>query len=226
MTSVSRTVTETHFTEDIESADSSTVQQVYIVDDDSMVRRALYFLLTSAGFAARSFASGEDFLAELDYLTPGCVLLDLRMPGTDGLDVMELMGSRTRRYPVVMITGHGEIDVAVRAMKMGATDFLEKPFTDDALIGALTPLFQNLPAMAAADTEEAEAAQLVASLTRRERELLEGIVAGLSNKGAAQSMGISIRTVEIHRSSLMRSLGAKSVADAVRLALLAGIKPH
>lgn len=226
MTSVDSTVRETHFTEDIESAGSLTIQQIYIVDDDSMVRRALYFLLTSAGFTARSFASGEDFLAEIDHLKPGCVLLDLRMPGMDGLNVMELMGSRIRRFPVVMITGHGEIDVAVRAMKMGATDFLEKPFTDEALINALTPLFQNLPATAAADTEQAEASQLVASLTRRERELLEGIVAGLSNKGAAQSMGISIRTVEIHRGSLMRRLGAKSVADAVRLALLAGIRPH
>ncbi|QDM41804.1 response regulator [Altererythrobacter sp. TH136] len=223
---VSSTVRATQFTEDIESSESSASQQVYIVDDDSMVRRALYFLLASAGFAARSFASGEDFLAELDYLEPGCVLLDLRMPKIDGLNVLESMGSRSRRFPVVMITGHGEIDVAVRAMKMGATDFLEKPFTDEALISVLTSLFQSLPAAAAADTAAAEAARLVASLTRRERELLEGIVAGLSNKGAAQSMGISIRTVEIHRSNLMRSLGAKSVADAVRLALLAGIKPH
>jgi two-component system response regulator FixJ len=202
------------------------VRKVYVVDDDSMVRRSLFFSLGTAGFDVRSFASGNDLLDEVDGLEPGCILLDLRMPEKDGAEVLRELGERIRRFPVVIITGHGEIEVAVRTMKMGASDFLEKPFTDAALLAVLEPIFQALPAEAEADMERAAAEARVAKLTAREREVLQGLVAGLSNKSAAAQMGISPRTVEIHRANLMKHLGASSVAEAVRLALLVGLNPN
>lgn len=200
-------------------------KRVYVVDDDRMVRRALFFSLGTAGFDVRSFASGNDLLEEIANLDPGCILLDLRMPEKDGADVLRELGDRVQRFPVVIITGHGEIEVAVRTMKMGASDFLEKPFTDAALLEVLEPIFQALPLQTEVNAERAEAEARVANLTARERELLSAIVSGLANKGAALQMGISVRTVEVHRANLMKRLGASSVGEAVRVALLAGMKP-
>lgn len=224
MTDINNMEAAPHLPEDGEPTADKFAERVYIVDDDSMVRRALYFSLTSSGYSVRPFMSGKDLLDEIDLLEPGCVLLDLRMPGTDGISVLKGLADRVRRFPVVMITGHGEVEVAVEAMKLGAVDFLEKPFTDAALLGALRPLFGPLHAAAKDDEEAAEAKRLVASLTARERELLQGLVAGTSNKGAAQAMGISVRTVEVHRANLMRRLGTKSIADVVRMAIRAGMK--
>ena len=201
-------------------------RKVYVVDDDSMVRRSLFFSLSAAGFDVRPFASGIDLLEEIENLEPGCVLLDIRMPEKDGAEVLAELGERVRRFPVVIITGHGEIDVAVQTMKLGAADFLEKPFTETALLAVLEPIFATLPTQSEADTERAAAEARVAKLTRREREVLEGLVSGLSNKAAANRLHISARTVEIHRAKLMKRLEASSISEAVRLALLAGVEPH
>lgn len=198
---------------------------VYIVDDDSMVRRALSFSLGTNGYATRAFASGRDFLDALDELAPGCVLLDIRMPAPDGLEVLALLGAKAERFGVIAMTGHGDIDTAVRAMKRGAQDFLEKPFADADLVMMIETLFALLPSHVEADTERCTAVARVAALTARERDVLGGLVAGQSNKAMAHRLGLSVRTVEMHRGRLMDHLGASSLADAVRTGMLAGIVP-
>ena len=195
--------------------------QVYIVDDDSMVRRSLSFLLSTSGFGTRAFASGRDFLDEVDMLATGCVLLDIRMPGLDGLAVLEELGTRVQRFAVVAMTGHGDVDIAVRAMKRGARDFLEKPFTDAVLIETLTTLVRVLPRQIGAHAGSKDAAARVALLTPREQEVLHGLLAGLPNKVMADKLGISVRTVEMHRGNLMERMGVKSLAEAVRIAIAA-----
>ena len=207
------------------TSDIAEPRHVYIVDDDRMIRRALSFALQTAGFKVRAFISGRDFLDEVDSLPAGCVLLDMRMPEMDGIAVLDELGDRSRRFPVITITGHGDVDVAVRAMKHGSKDFLEKPFTDDTLLDVLNAMFVTLPAEVEADAERQNAVARVAGLTPRERDLLEGLIAGLSNKRVAIRLNVSVRTVEMHRSNLMEQLGVGSLAEAVRLAILAGVKP-
>lgn len=196
-------------------------RNVYVVDDDISVRRSVSFALATAGFAVRAFGTGRDFLDAADALAPGCVLLDLRMPDLGGFAVLRELGERRRRFPVVTITGYGDIETAVNAMKLGSRDFLEKPFSDAALLSVLDSVFASLPREVEAEGERLRAEGLVAGLTPRERELLEGLVAGLSNKGVANKLGVSVRTVEMHRGNLMDRLGVKSLADVVRIALLA-----
>lgn len=198
--------------------------KVYIVDDDSMVRRALSFSLGIAGFATRAFASGQDFLDEVDMLTPGCVLLDVRMPDIDGLAVLDALGAKRQRFAVVAMTGHGDVDTAVRAMKRGASDFLEKPFTDAAVTDLLSTLARALPVNLDAEADRQAAAARVARLTPREQDVLRGLLAGLSNKAVAHKLGISIRTAEMHRGNLMKRMGVNSVAEAVRVAVSASLK--
>ena len=198
---------------------------VYVVDDDSMVRRSLSFLLRAAGFHCRVFASGGDFLGEVNDLSPGCVLLDVRMPEMDGIEVLDSLGVLIDRFVVVVMTGHGDVDIAVRAMKHGASDFLEKPFTETALTEALKFGFLTLPAQVQAHTERDEAVTLAATLTPRERDVLQGLVAGQSNKVIAELLGVGVRTVEMHRGRLMSRLRTRTVVDAVRVAHLASIGP-
>lgn len=200
----------------------SSDNHVYVVDDESSVRRSLSFALTTAGFHVRAFASGRDFLEDIDLLAPGCLLLDLRMPDFGGFAVLDALGRRRGCFPAVAMTGYGDIRTAVMAMKHGVRDFLEKPFSDDALLAALDGIFSTLSDEIAADAEALRASNLIATLTRRERELLDGLVAGLSNKGVANQLGVSVRTVEMHRANLMDRLQAKSLVDVVRLALTAG----
>ncbi|TPG14585.1 response regulator transcription factor [Sphingomonas oligophenolica] len=196
---------------------------VYIVDDDSMVRRSLSFSLATAGFATRAFASGRDFLDAVDSLGSGCVLLDIRMPDIDGIAVLDQLATRAQRFAVVAMTGHGDVHTAVSAMKRGAQDFIEKPFSNKALVDVLTTLFQALPAQADADAEHRDAIDRVTKLTSRERDVLRGMVAGQSSKTLAHELGIGIRTVEMHRTHLMATMGARSLADVVRIALTAGM---
>jgi two-component system response regulator FixJ len=148
-----------------------------------MIRRSLSFALKTAGFDVRAFVSGRDFLDEVDMLAAGCVLLDMRMPEMDGIAVLDELGERVRRFPVVIVTGHGDVDTAVKAMKRGSTDFLEKPFSDAALLEVLDAVFLTLPALAQSDAERMQAAARVAALTPRELGVLQGLVAGMSNKG-------------------------------------------
>lgn len=189
-----------------------------------MVRRSLSFSLATLGFSTRAFASGRDFLDEVDMLSPGCVLLDIRMPEIDGLAVLQQLGERIQRFAVVAITGHGDVDIAVRAMKCGARDFLEKPFTDAALTDVIATLLDDLPVRVDAEAVRRDAAARVAQLTPREQDVLNGLVVGLPNKALAHNLAISVRTVEMHRGNLMARLGAKSLAEVVCLAVLASGK--
>lgn len=198
---------------------------VYVVDDDSSVRQALLYAMKTAGFEVRPFASGVDFLSSLEILSPGCVLLDLKMPEISGLEVLSRLGEQIRRFPCIAITGYGDLRTAVDAMKLGAADFLEKPFTDEALLSALDAVFLTLHDDVQLETAHARAAKLVENLSRREQETLQGLVAGMSNKALAHEMGISVRTVEMHRKNLMDRLCVRSVAEATHLAIAAGLKP-
>lgn len=210
---------------DDEKMIASRTRAVYIIDDDSMVRRALYLFLEASGYRPRSFQSGRDFLDELDGLSSGVVLLDLRMPDLDGLEVLSHLGQRIARFPVVMITGHGEVPAAVSAMKRGASDFIEKPFAERELLGILEEIFAELSNVTSAEDRRLEAAQRFGRLTAREVEVVQGMVDGLSNKQIATRLGISPRTVEVHRANLMDRLQISSLAEVVRIALAYGVLP-
>ena len=198
---------------------------VYVIDDDREVRRSISFMLGAVDISSHPFASGIDFIDALDDLKPGCILLDLRMPQIDGFHVMDELARRDVNWPVIVMTGHGEVSVAVRAMKLGAVDFLEKPFSEEALLGCLEQGFALLTERAAAAARRRDAAERVALLTARETEVLEGLLAGRSNKQIAQRLGISLRTVEMHRGNMMDRLEVTSLAEALTLALEAGLKP-
>jgi two-component system response regulator FixJ len=182
-------------------------------------------MLGAADIRSHPFGSGLDFLEALPDLEPGCVLLDLRMPQIDGFQVMEALSERKVDWPVIVMTGHGEVPVAVRAMKMGAVDFIEKPFSEQALLGCFAHAFALLKDREAATRRRRDAHERAASLTAREREVLQSLLAGQSNKEIASSLGISLRTVEMHRGNMMERLQASSLAEALTLALEAGIAP-
>jgi two-component system response regulator FixJ len=199
--------------------------RVYIVDDDSSVRRSMRFVLVAAGYETRPFVSGEDFLEELPHLQPGCVLLDIRMPQLNGLEVLSALRKSGERFPVIMMTGHGDVPTAVESMKLGADDFLEKPFVDDVLLQSLERLSARLGEDAENERRVAEGNLKVASLTQREREVLQGLIGGYSNKEIALKLLLSVRTVESYRADLMKKLEMSSVADLVRLGLLVNLAP-
>ena len=199
---------------------------VHIVDDEAVVRRSLALLLQSAGFGCQSHPSGEAFLQAAGSGLPfGCVLLDIRMPGLDGLDVLQEMEKRGLRLPVVVVTAHGDIPLAVDAMKAGACDFVEKPYSADTILGAVTAALRRGDEVMERAREASDAAARVASLTPRESEVLQGLLAGRQNKVIAIDLGLSPRTVEIHRANLMSKLGVGSLSEAVRMALTAGLDP-
>lgn len=197
---------------------------VYVVDDDSMVRRALFFALTAGGYDPRSFGSGSDFLDELDSLAHGCVLLDLRMPEVGGMEVLAALRQRESNLSVIVITGHGDISNAVAAMKLGAFDFLEKPFDDATLFEILATAFGQLPAQRLSPAL-ADARERVGRLTPREYQVLQGLMAGFSNKRLGRHLNISHRTAEIHRANLMNRMNVSSFAEVVRLGVLGDVSP-
>jgi two-component system response regulator FixJ len=197
-------------------------QLVHVVDDDAAVRRSLDRLLDVAGFKPVLYDTPLAFLAAAPGLTSGCILLDLRMPEMDGLDVLERLAERGNRLPVIVITGLGDVRTAVHAMKAGAVDFIEKPYSDEALVEAIR-LAPSLLGQSNRDREAMEAAQRVATLTRRERQVLEALVAGSPNKVIAHDLGLSVRTVELHRARMMTRLGVQQFAEAVRIAVLASL---
>ena len=198
---------------------------VYVVDDDRDVRRSLSFMLGAAEIRSHPYGSGSDFLEALPDLEPGCILLDLRMPQMDGFHVMAALAERNVDWPVIVMTGHGEVPTAVRAMKLGAVDFIEKPFSEQALLGCFAQAFDLLQERAAAGKRRRDASERAALLTAREREVLASLLAGHSNKQIASALGISLRTVEMHRGNMMDRLQASSLAEALTLALDAGIGP-
>jgi two-component system, LuxR family, response regulator FixJ len=200
-------------------------QYVHVVDDDREVRRSLSFMLGSAHFQSRPFASGSDLVESLDELQPGCVLLDIRMPEMDGFQVMSELASRGVDWPVVVMTGHGEVPVAVRAMKLGAVDFLEKPFEEEVLLGSLERAFGLLKERGEKAERKRSAEDRVALLTARELEVLRGLMAGMPNKMLARRLDISLRTVEMHRANMMERLQVGSLAEALTLGVQAGVEP-
>lgn len=197
---------------------------VHVIDDDEAVRRALAMLLRSAGMPFETHASGLAFLDALPILREdsiGCVLMDVRMPGLDGLELLRRLHDRGFWRPVVVMTAHGDISTAVRAMKAGAVDFVEKPFDDRVLLAAIEAALEASQASDAAGVDDATAR--IAALSPREREVLDLLTAGKPNKHIARDLGLSPRTVEVHRARLMERLGVGSLAEAVRLAMQAEI---
>ena len=196
---------------------------IHLVDDDEAIRRAGSALLRTSGFVVRTYPSGEDLLARLADAAPGCILLDMRMPGMGGLDVQKALTARGLSWPVVVITGHGDIAMAVEAMKQGAVDFIEKPFEKERLLRALAAGFERLEESQGRCRRAEDAQARLRLLTPREREVLEGLVKGHPNKTVGYDLGISPRTVEIHRAHVMEKLGATSFSELLRVAFTAGL---
>lgn len=210
-------------TETVAAADARSGSEhiVYVVDDESEVRRALGFFLKSAGFMPRPFLNGADFLNEARELPPGCVLLDIRMSGLDGMQVIERLGTEVRRLPVIVMTGHGDVSTAVQAMKLGAQDFLEKPFEDEVLLQALAHGFDLIERTSLAEQERRDAERRMAGLTARERDVLALLAQGKSNKEFAIALDLSVRTVEMHRATMFDRLDVRSLPEALKLAFRA-----
>ena len=196
---------------------------VYVIDDDDAVRHSLEFLLRAAGINVCCFDSAKAFLAALPDITSGCIVTDVRMPDISGIDLLRKVKERNLELPVIVVTGHGDISLAVEAMKIGAVDFLEKPFDDDQLIAAVRASLSGTADTAARNAELAQVHDKLAALSNREREVLDGLVAGKANKVIAFDLGISPRTVEIYRANLMTKMAANSLSDLVRMAMTAGI---
>ena len=194
---------------------------VYIVDDDAAIRDALRLLLKSSGMRVETCASAEEFLGACRPPLSGCLLVDVRMPGMSGLELQEALAARGIRLPVIVITGHGDVAMAVRAMKAGAVDFIEKPFDNAALLECLRNALARAANAHQHEMKSAEVAAHLALLTQREREVMQLLIAGKSNKVIAADLAISARTVEVHRARIMEKLKARSLADVVRLALAA-----
>ena len=196
-----------------------TEPRVHIVDDDEAMRDSLKWLLESRGLEVELYASAEEFLRAFNDGFCGCLVLDVRMPGMSGPDLHELLQARASTLPVVFITGHGDVPMAVSALKKGAADFIEKPFNDQDMVGLIESCMKQDRTAAAKRAESASVAQRRDSLTQREQEVLALVVAGKLNKQIADELGISIKTVEVHRSRVMQKMGANSVAELVQLSL-------
>jgi two-component system, LuxR family, response regulator FixJ len=195
---------------------------VYLVDDDDAIRRSASFMLKTSGYKVETYVSGAAFLKEARHAEAGCVLLDVRMPDMDGLAVQKELRSRGIDLPVIIMTGHGDVSVAVEAMKAGAVDFIEKPFEKAVLLAALDDGFGRIE-LSGRRAERAKLAGIrLEALTPRERDVLRGLVDGLPNKTIGYDLGISPRTVEIHRAHLMTKLGVRSLSEALRIAFAAG----
>lgn len=204
------------------ATDQTSRKIVYVIDDNVDVRKSLHFALEAAGITVWPFAGPEDFLDALATLSPAPILLDVRMPRIDGVQLLQIIREREVNWPVIMMTAHGEIPVAVAAMKLGAADFLEKPFDLDALENFLDTAFSRLDALVAEAQRLKEARSRLASLSPRELDVAKRLALGETSKMVALNLGISHRTVEIHRAAVATKLGAKSTAGVVRLMVEAG----
>jgi two-component system, LuxR family, response regulator FixJ len=198
-------------------------QIVYVIDDDDAVRHSLEFLLKTAGINARGFESAKAILEVLPQIKSGCIITDVRMPDITGIDLLRHVKESGLDIPVIVITGHGDIALAVEAMKIGAADFLEKPFDDDLLLASVRTALNKEANTAKHKVEIADIHDKLAALSNRERQVLDGLVAGKANKVIAFDLGISPRTVEIYRANLMTKMAANSLSDLVRMAMTAGI---
>ncbi len=192
---------------------------IHVVDDDEAVRQSLAFLLGSAGLAVRLYDSAASFLAGLSSVSGGCLITDIRMPGMSGLELLHALKAKAFRLPTIVITGHGDVPLAVEAMKAGAIDFIEKPFDQEVLLSAVKTALER--SGGGASEEERIVAAKLASLSARERQVLEGLIEGHSNKAIARDLGISPRTVEVYRANLMTKMEAGSLSELIRMALRA-----
>ena len=196
---------------------------VHIVDDDEAVRNSLAFMLGSAGLSVRLYESARAFLDLLDPSAHGCLVTDVRMPDMTGIELLAEIKAKAPYLPAIVITGHGDIPLAVEAMKAGAVDFIEKPFEDEVLLKAVEAALKKIEGDGEAQIQEVFSR--LASLSERERQVLEGLVAGQANKVIAAARGISPRTVEVYRANVMTKMQAKSLSELVRMAVLAQVQP-
>lgn len=201
----------------------TTKGNVYVIDDDEAMRDSLQFLLDSAGYSIRLFESAQGFLDALPGLTFGCVVSDVRMPGIDGIELLKRVKAQASPFPILIMTGHGDVPLAVEAMKLGAVDFLEKPFEDDRLLTMIDVAIRQAEPVAKNEAIAQDIAARVASLSPRERQVMEGLIAGLSNKLIAREYDISPRTIEVYRANVMTKMQANSLSELVRLAMRAGM---
>ena len=194
---------------------------IHLVDDEAAIRRSASFMLKTSGFQVRAYESGLELLKSSADLETGCILLDIRMPGMDGLEVQQALKEKGVVLPVIIMTGHGDVSLAVKAMKAGAVDFIEKPFEKAVLLAAIDQGIERLKRSDSSREQATDAAVRLKALTPREREVLDGLAQGLPNKSIAYDLGISPRTVEIHRANLMSKLGVRSLSEALRIAFAA-----
>jgi len=192
---------------------------VFIVDDDQAVARSLRWLLESVRLKVETFPSAQAFLDNYDATNSGCLVLDVRMPGMSGLDLQELLTARRIHVPIIFVTGHGDVQMAVRAVQAGAFDFVEKPFNDQDLLDRIQKAIARDADRRAKGAQLAQLRALFASLTPREREVLDLVVEGMSNKAIANSLGLSAKTVEVHRAKVMDKMHARSISDLVKMAM-------
>jgi two-component system response regulator FixJ len=197
--------------------------KVYVIDDDEAMRDSLNFLLDSANFNVTLFETALRFLEALPGLEFGCVVSDVRMPGLDGIELLKRMKADQSKFPIVIMTGHGDVPLAVEAMKQGAVDFLEKPFEDDRLIGMIEAAIRQAEPNLKSEALTQDIAARIASLSPRERQVMNGLIAGLSNKLIARDYDISPRTIEVYRANVMTKMQANSLSELVRLAMRAGL---
>jgi two-component system, LuxR family, response regulator FixJ len=195
----------------------------HVIDDDEAVRESLDFLLRSAKLTVKTYDSAAAFLDVAPTIGSGCIITDVRMPGLSGIDLLRRLKDMQIGLPVIVITGHADVPLAVEAMKFGAVDFLEKPFDDDVLLASVRSALNRSEASAALETERAELRARIATLTHRERDVLDGLIAGHPNKIIAFDLAISPRTVEIYRANVMTKMKAGSLSELVRMALVAGV---
>jgi len=194
---------------------------VFVVDDDAVVRNAVALLIRSVGMRAEICSSADEFLARYDSAQPGCLVLDIRLPGTSGLQLQEILAQRGIALPIIMLSGYGTIEMAVRAVKNGAFDFLEKPFRDQELLDRVQQAISHDLNTRAERARRNQVRELMSTLTPREREVLDRVVDGQSNKQIASGLGLSHKTIEYHRSKIMEKLQVDSIAELVRAALAA-----
>lgn len=196
---------------------------VHVVDDDEQVRRSIAFLLEAVGYRVAIYGSAAELLESADSLARGCVVTDVKMPGMSGLELQEALRQRRPDLPMILMTGHGDVAMAVRGMRAGAIDFIEKPFQNDELISAVQAALARVADESAGRREMAAIADRLKTLTPREREVMDGLINGKLNKQIAHELGISQRTVEVHRAAVIDKMGVDSLAMLVRMALVAGI---
>ncbi|MBR0914652.1 response regulator FixJ [Bradyrhizobium japonicum] len=196
---------------------------VYVIDDDEAMRDSLHFLLDSSGYKVTSFDTAQAFLDMLPGLAFGCVVSDVRMPGLDGIELLKRMKAQHSPFPILIMTGHGDVPLAVEAMKLGAVDFVEKPFEDDPLTAMIESALRQAAPAVKNEAIAQDIAARVASLSPRERQVMQGLVAGLSNKLIAPDYDISPRTIEVYRANVMTKMQANSLSELVRLAMRAGL---